>query len=84
MPKAGNGSGRGLPVAAHRFPAHSFGTDSPEMEIFDTGMVYNALYYVKQNALEPPLHFQFVLGAAGGMTATVENLVFLKSLIRPV
>lgn len=53
----------------------------PEIEIFDAGMVYNALYYLKKGVLEAPLHFQFVLGAAGGMTATVENLVFLKSLI---
>lgn len=53
----------------------------PEIEIFDSGMVYNALYYQKKGVLKAPLHFQFVLGAAGGMTATVENLVFLKSLI---
>ncbi|NLY71963.1 MAG: 3-keto-5-aminohexanoate cleavage protein [Clostridiales bacterium] len=53
----------------------------PEIEVFDAGMVYNALYYLKKGVLKPPLHFQFVLGAAGGMTATVENLVFLKSLI---
>ena len=53
----------------------------PEIEIFDAGMVYNALYYLKKGFLKAPLHFQFVLGAAGGMDATVENLVFLKSLI---
>ncbi len=53
----------------------------PEIEIFDAGMVYNALYYLKKGILKAPLHFQFVLGAAGGMAATVENLVFLKSLI---
>ena len=53
----------------------------PEIEIFDAGMVYNALYYLKKGILKAPLHFQFVLGAAGGMDATVENLVFLKSLI---
>ena len=53
----------------------------PEIEIFDAGMVYNALYYLKKGILQAPLHFQFVLGAAGGMDATVENLVFLKSLI---
>lgn len=53
----------------------------PEIEIFDAGMVYNALYYLKKGILKAPLHFQFVLGVAGGMTATVENLVFLKSLI---
>ncbi len=53
----------------------------PEIEIFDGGMVYNALYYLKKDILKAPLHFQFVLGAPGGMDATVENLVFLKSLI---
>lgn len=53
----------------------------PEIEIFDAGMVYNALYYLKKGILKAPLHFQFVLGAAGGMAATVENLVYLKSLV---
>lgn len=53
----------------------------PEIEIFDAGMIYNALYYLKRGVLQAPLHFQFVLGAAGGMAATVENLVFLKGLI---
>lgn len=53
----------------------------PEIEIFDAGMIYNAKYYVKKGILKEPLHYQFVLGAAGGMPATVENLVFLKNLI---
>lgn len=53
----------------------------PEIEIFDAGMLYNALYYLKKGVLKGPLHFQFVLGAAGGMTATVQNLLFLHSLI---
>lgn len=53
----------------------------PEIEIFDAGMVYNSLYYLKKGVLKGPLHYQFVLGAAGGTAATVENLVYLKSLI---
>jgi len=53
----------------------------PEIEIFDAGMVYNSLHYLKKGVLKAPLHFQFVLGAAGGTAATVENLVYLKSLI---
>ena len=53
----------------------------PEIEIFDAGMIYNSLYYLKKGILKGPLHYQFVLGAAGGTTATVENLVYLKSLI---
>jgi len=55
----------------------------PEIEIFDAGMISNATYYLKKGFLKAPLHFQFVLGAAGGMDATVENLVFLKSLLPP-
>ena len=53
----------------------------PEIEVFDAGMLYNALYYLQKGFLENPLHFQFVLGAAGGTAATVENLVYLKSLL---
>ena len=53
----------------------------PEIEIFDAGMVYNAEYYVKKGVLKAPLHYQFVLGAAGGMKATIDNLLFLKNLI---
>lgn len=53
----------------------------PEIEIFDAGMIYNAQYYLKKGVLKGPLHYQFVLGAAGGTMATVENLVYLKSLI---
>jgi uncharacterized protein (DUF849 family) len=53
----------------------------PEIEIFDAGMVYNALYYLKKGILKAPLHFQFVLGAAGGIAASVDNLVFLKNII---
>ncbi len=53
----------------------------PEIEVFDSGFLYNALYYQKKGALVAPLHFQFVLGAPGGIDATVENLIFLKSLL---
>lgn len=53
----------------------------PEIEIFDAGMVYNSLYYMEKGVLAEPAHYQFVLGADGGTAATVENLVYLKSLI---
>lgn len=53
----------------------------PEIEIFDAGMIYNAEYYLKKGVLEGPQHYQFVLGAAGGTAATVDNLVYLKNLI---
>lgn len=53
----------------------------PEIEIFDAGMIYNSTYYLKKGILKAPLHYQFVLGAAGGSAATIENLVYLKNLI---
>ncbi|MDR1921593.1 MAG: 3-keto-5-aminohexanoate cleavage protein [Candidatus Adiutrix sp.] len=53
----------------------------PEVEIFDGGMIYNSFYYQKKGVLKAPLHYQFVLGAPGGLEATVRNLVFLQSLI---
>jgi 3-keto-5-aminohexanoate cleavage enzyme len=55
----------------------------PEIEVFDAGMFYNALHYVKKGVLRGPGYFQFVLGAAGGIGASVENLVFLKGLLPP-
>ncbi len=53
----------------------------PEVEIFDAGMYYNSRYYVKKGFLQEPVHYQFVLGAPGGSTATVENLTYLKGLL---
>ena len=53
----------------------------PEIEIFDAGMIYNSIHYLKKGVLKAPAHYQFVLGAAGGSAATVENLVYLKNLI---
>jgi 3-keto-5-aminohexanoate cleavage enzyme len=53
----------------------------PEIEIFDAGMIYNSLYYLKKGFLKAPLHYQLVLGAAGGSTATVQNLLYLRGLL---
>lgn len=53
----------------------------PEVEVFDTNMIKNAVRCAKEGNLVNPLHFQFVLGTYGGMAATVENLVFLRSML---
>ena len=53
----------------------------PEIEIFDAGMIYNTIHYMKTGVLKAPCHYQIVLGCAGGMTSTVENLVYLKNLL---
>ena len=54
-------------------------TIKPELEIFDTGMLYNSLYYGNKGLIKAPMHFQLCLGAPGGMTATIENFMHLKS-----
>ena len=51
----------------------------PEIEVFDVGMIYEAIHYLDTGVLTAPPHFQLVLGAVGGMPATVENLVFMLS-----
>lgn len=53
----------------------------PEMEIFDASMIPNALTLVKKGLVTPPLHFNFVMGLRGAITATVDNLVYLKNTI---
>ena len=51
----------------------------PEIEIFDIGMLDTAKYYIKTGVLKEPCHFQFIMGAPGGMAGTVENLVYIQS-----
>ena len=50
----------------------------PEIEVFDPGMIYNAGYYIKRGILRTPCHFQFCMGVAGGIKASIKNLVFMK------
>lgn len=53
----------------------------PEIEVFETGMIANALFLQKKGFIQPPLHFDFVLGAPGAMPGTVKNLQFLSESI---
>jgi len=53
----------------------------PEIEVFETGMINNALYLVKRGLIDFPLHFDFVLGVPGSMPATVKNLLFLSESV---
>ncbi len=55
----------------------------PEIEVFETGMINNALYLQKKGYIKPPLHFDFVLGAPGAMPGSVKNLLFLSESIPP-
>ena len=53
----------------------------PEMEIFDVGMIRNAVALAEKGLAAAPLHFDFVLGLGGAIPATVENLIHLKNTI---
>lgn len=55
----------------------------PEIEVFEAGMISNALRIAKKGLIKEPLHFQFVLGAQGAMDASANNLVFLMNSIPP-
>jgi 3-keto-5-aminohexanoate cleavage enzyme len=50
----------------------------PELECFDVSHVEFCLRLAGEGLLEPPLWFQLVLGAPGGMAATPANLVALR------
>jgi 3-keto-5-aminohexanoate cleavage enzyme len=53
----------------------------PEIEVFETGMINNALFLEKKGFIKAPLHFDFVLGAPGSMPGTIKNLQFLSESI---
>lgn len=55
----------------------------PELEIFDTGMMGIVDHYLKKGFLKTPLHYQFVLGVAGGMPGNIESLCILLSKMQP-
>jgi 3-keto-5-aminohexanoate cleavage enzyme len=55
----------------------------PELEIFDAGMIANALRLRDKGLVSEPLHFDLVLGVPGGMPATVRNLAFLVESLPP-
>lgn len=49
----------------------------PEVEVFDVGMIQNALNLVKKGLLAEPLHFDFVMGVPGAIPGTAKNLMHL-------
>ncbi len=53
----------------------------PEFEIFDNGMLGNAIYCINKFNIPQPCHFQFVLGVGGAASATTRNLVFLQEML---
>jgi 3-keto-5-aminohexanoate cleavage enzyme len=53
----------------------------PELEIFDIGMAVTCLRMRDEGKIDPPLHFQFVMGTPWGVPGTPRSLLHLHSLI---
>lgn len=53
----------------------------PEIEVFERGMIQNALNLVKKGLIEHPIHFDFVMGVPGAITGNIDDLLYLQSHI---
>lgn len=65
---------------AEQINAHNI---KPEIEIFDFGMIGQALKIANEGLIHRPYHFQFVLGVEGGIPATSKNLLHCVESIPP-
>ena len=55
----------------------------PEIGIFDTAMVDEAILLLQKELITAPIHFDFNMGAPGSVRAKVENLVHLVRSLPP-
>lgn len=53
----------------------------PEIEVFERGMINNAIRLAKKGFIEKPMHFDFVLGVPGACPGTPEDLMYMLSSI---
>ncbi|HAE38512.1 MAG TPA: 3-keto-5-aminohexanoate cleavage protein [Candidatus Riflebacteria bacterium] len=53
----------------------------PEVEVFDKGMIDTAIRLQSKGFIRTPMHFNFVLGVTGGISATMRDLVFMQGSI---
>lgn len=51
----------------------------PELEVYDTGHLYNIEYLLNSGVLQPPVFIQFVTGILGGINSTPYDLVNLHT-----
>jgi len=55
----------------------------PEFEIFDTGHINSAMYYVEKHNIPKPAHLQFIMGVGGSMPGTADGLAFMVGKLPP-
>jgi 3-keto-5-aminohexanoate cleavage enzyme len=51
----------------------------PEIEVFDTGHIDQAVEMIDRGLLAAPPYFQLCMGVNWGITATPENLIFMRN-----
>ena len=51
----------------------------PEIEVFDTGHIRQAIHWIEEGLIDPPPYFQLCMGVGWGIEATPENLLFMKN-----
>ncbi|GAA0126694.1 3-keto-5-aminohexanoate cleavage protein [Clostridium sp. CTA-19] len=53
----------------------------PEIEVFDKGMIDMAIRLEKKGYIKKPMHFNFVMGVNGGISADMRDFLFMKDSI---
>jgi 3-keto-5-aminohexanoate cleavage enzyme len=53
----------------------------PELEVFDKSMIDMALRLANKGFINPPFHFDFVMGVNGGIDGTLRDFTFLRGSI---
>ncbi|MDR1198584.1 MAG: 3-keto-5-aminohexanoate cleavage protein [Prevotellaceae bacterium] len=53
----------------------------PELEVFDKSMIDMALRLAKKGFIQPPFHFDFVMGVNGGIGGDLRDFVFMRGSI---
>jgi 3-keto-5-aminohexanoate cleavage enzyme len=51
----------------------------PEIEVFDSGHIYQAIDLIQRGFIDDPPYFQLCMGVKWGIEASPENLLFMKS-----
>jgi len=54
----------------------------PEFECYDSAMINNIAFMIERGYINKPVYLQFVMGVLGGITPSIENLLFLVDYAR--
>ena len=55
----------------------------PEIEAFDVGFIQQGKRLIEAGLVKEPAHYQLVMGVDGGVPATPENLIHMRSQLPP-